>query len=197
MNETCLIFNQPAGNSLSHFDCQNSIKKILIEKPNDWQAFIYNEQKKYFAKFDHYLDGVKTGNLYLQQAEVAQIVINKIHEYDSQFYDLMAYCIMPNHVHLVIDTALQLSSWEEMTEEKELASISRIMKFIKGGSAHQANSLLNRTGAFWQGESYDHWIRDYKECKNIIRYTLQNPVKAGLTANWQDWPYSYVNENYL
>ena len=56
--------------------------------------------------------------------------------------------------------------------------------------------MLKREGAFWQSESYDHVVRNDVELKRIIAYVLNNPVKAGLVENWQDWPYSYVNEAY-
>lgn len=101
---------------------------------------------------------------------------------------------MPNHVHLVVDTRLQPYSHAELDR---VVSLSRIIKLIKGGSAYEANKCLKQRGGFWQQESYDHWIRDEKECDNIIRYTLQNPVKAGLAVTWKEWPYNYINKSYL
>ncbi len=70
-------------------------------------------------------------------------------------------------------------------------SLSKIMQTIKGRSAYQANPLLNRRGNFWQHENYDHVVRDKAEWDRIIIYVLNNPVKAGLVQQWQDWPWSY------
>ena len=54
---------------------------------------------------------------------------------------------------------------------------------LKGYTAREANRLLGRTGQpFWQGESYDHWVRDETEFIRIIAYIENNPVKAGLVA---------------
>jgi len=44
----------------------------------------------------------------------------------------------------------------------------------------EANLLLGRTGAFWQHESYDHWVRNEREFNRIVAYIEENPVSAGL-----------------
>jgi putative DNA methylase len=82
---------------------------------------------------------------------------------------------MPNHVHILI-TPYQ--------------SIARIMHSVKSFTAQKANSLLDRTGLpFWQGESYDHWVRD-GEFDRIKRYIELNPVKAGLANEAHLFPWS-------
>ncbi len=68
------------------------------------------------------------------------------------------------------------------------------MRLIKGRSARSANRILQRSGRFWQDESYDHFVRDEHELENIIRYILYNPVVAGLAKNWQDWPFTYLSQ---
>jgi len=65
------------------------------------------------------------------------------------------------------------------------------MHSLKGFTATQANRVLRRKGEFWGHESYDHFVRNENELGRIIRYVLNNPVKAGLAARWQDWPWSY------
>ena len=71
-------------------------------------------------------------------------------------------------------------------------SLSSIMHSLKRNTAKQANPILSRTGSFWAHESFDHYIREGAERKRIIKYVLQNPVKAGLAKRWQDWPWNYV-----
>ena len=66
-----------------------------------------------------------------------------------------------------------------------------ILRLIKGSTAREANKILNRRGAFWQHESYDRVVRDEKELNRIIWYTINNPVKAGLVKNAEDWKWSY------
>ena len=66
-----------------------------------------------------------------------------------------------------------------------------ILRLIKGSTAREANKILNCTGSFWQHESYDRVVRDEKELNRIIWYTINNPVKAGLVKNAEDWKWSY------
>ena len=83
-----------------------------------------------------------------------------------QFYDLHAYVIMANHVHMLV-----------LPKEAP----SRFLKTLKGYTAREASRLLKRTGQpFWQAESYDHWVRDEKQAERIRVYIENNPVQAGL-----------------
>ena len=58
------------------------------------------------------------------------------------------------------------------------------MHSLKSFTAKQANGFLNRKGAFWQPEYYDHLIRDEDDLASSIQYVLTNPDMAGL-KNWQ------------
>ncbi len=107
-----------------------------------------------------------------------------MHYLDGRKYALIAYCIMPNHVHVVFEPLLE--------KPEHYYSLGNIMQSLKGYTAWQANQILGRKGAFWQDESYDHVVRDDQELQRIIEYTLQNPVKAGLVENAEDWKRSYL-----
>ena len=54
------------------------------------------------------------------------------------------------------------------------------MHSLKSFTGNECNRLLGRGSAFWQDESYDHWVRDDDELHRIIDYVESNPVKAGL-----------------
>lgn len=87
-----------------------------------------------------------------------------------------AWVVMPNHVHVL------LFPYQEL---------SQVMLVIKSASARRANRLLERIGQrFWQDESFDHWVRDDRERRRIIRYIEANPVEAGLVAAPEDWRWS-------
>jgi hypothetical protein len=70
------------------------------------------------------------------------------------------------------------------------------MQSIKTFTARKSE-LLDRSGQFWQYESYDRVVRDAEELSRIITYVLNNPVKAGLCDSWEDWKYSYINPKYI
>jgi REP element-mobilizing transposase RayT len=144
---------------------------------------IYNEEKRFFGKYDTILDKFSKNENYLKNPEIAQIIANKFHEYDKNLYDLIAFCIMPNHVHVLFNT-----------DGYDKVDISKIMRLIKGGSAYLCNKLLKREGEFWQKESYDHYVRNEEEYKNIIHYIVENPMKAGLVNDWQQWEFTYWKE---
>ena len=127
------------------------------------------------------MDSSFAGPDWLGKDEVAKIVFHKIHSLDNSKYELLVNCIMPNHVHLVVmpyeDLSVSKSNTKGKTKEYVLADILRL---IKGSTAREANKILKKGGPFWQHESYDHVVRNEKELANIIRYVLNNPVKAGL-----------------
>lgn len=170
-----------------------SITKIRKERGAD-ATFCKEEitkiQKRYFQRFDEQMDKAAFGPTFLSNAAVAKLVADKFHEYDRNFYDLIAYTIMPNHLHFLINRY-------EASLKSEYVQLDIIMKHIKGGSAYTANKLLGRSGRFWQRESYDHVVRNEKEFYNIIRYIANNPVKAGLVRHWKDWEFTYIAEIYL
>ena len=143
----------------------------------------YARQKRYFGRFDQLLDCPTTGPLWLQQSAIAQVITDSLHYFDQRYFQLVAYCVMPNHLHVVLTLA------------DDSSSLLRSLQRFKSYTALQANRLLHRQGQFWQRESYDHLIRDAAELARIISYVLENPVKAGLTADWQSWPHTYWRES--
>lgn len=146
---------------------------------------MYEKDKKFFAKYDGLLNEGNFGKCYLRENKVAEIVISTIQFLNKKDYNLIAYCIMPNHVHLVF--ALREQS----------KSVDKIMQSIKRYSAREINRLMKRSGSLWQAESYDHVVRNEDELYRIIKYVLTNPVKACLVENWKDWKYTFVSEEFL
>lgn len=122
---------------------------------------------------------------------------------------------MPNHVHVVLqpfESSIPLpvadaGSLGETTSISEddvhsdevrdsVSVLSRIMHSLKSYTANRANEVLNRSGSFWQTESYDHWIRDVDELERIVDYVRLNPVKSGLCEQPQQWRYSSACERF-
>ncbi len=158
-----------------------ALADIDNEKARRAQAHL--EYRRLFGRYDKALDACSVGPRWLEEPEIAELIVDALHHRDEQVYRLDAYAIMPNHVHLLY-TPLQ-------TEAGEYIAIADIMQSLKRYTAQQANILLNRSGQFWQHESYDHASRDTGETERIIRYILNNPVKAGLANSWHDWPWVY------
>ncbi len=139
---------------------QEALEKLKEEKENDFNRIkrdckdeVAREEefrklhKRHFAKWDGYLDTNTNEPLWLQRGEIANIIVESLHYWDGKTYDLVAYCIMPNHFHMVIDTS---------DEVKYTKPLYAIMHTLKSFTAKEANKVLSRGGTFWQEESYDH-----------------------------------------
>jgi REP element-mobilizing transposase RayT len=173
--------------------------QIQKEFPGDKQR-IRDARKRHFAGFDHQLDKNPYGACYLRKPEVAKIVIDKILEYDGSLFDLQAYTIMPNHVHVLFSMARQIFEKNEncLNEAPEhYVQLDKVMHLIKGGSSILINQHLGRTGRFWFKDSYDHFVRKESEWLNIANYILRNPDKAGLVKHPGDWPFSFCQAELL
>jgi REP-associated tyrosine transposase len=156
---------------------------------------LYKLDKKYFGRFDAWLDRcIEDSPHWLANEKVARIVTDEIHKLDGERYSLVAYCIMSNHCHLLIDTG------EHSFKPTHLGvtapyPLTDTLKLLKGRTARYCNQALNRSGKFWHHESYDHVVRNQKEYERIVWYIINNPVKAGLVEKWDDWEFTYLSRN--
>lgn len=155
---------------------------------------LYKLEKKYFGHFDSWLDRcVEESPRWLAEEQVAQIVADEIHKLDGERYSLFAYCIMSNHGHLLVDTSER--SFKPVHEGVTAPyPLTDTLKLLKGRTARYCNQVLGRNGKFWHHESYDHVVRNQKEYERIVRYILNNPVKAGLVETWEDWKFTFVKD---
>ncbi len=163
-------------------------KLLIISKKEEKIKSIEIFNKKQFDKIDMFLPKIESPQ-WLRISEIAEIIKENLFHRINKEYELVCFCIMPNHVHILIKPLL---------EKKDIPySLSKIMHRLKGFTAIECNKILNRTGKFWYPESFDHYIRNENEFYNVINYILQNPVKAGFVGNWKDWKYSWVDEKWL
>jgi putative DNA methylase len=116
------------------------------------------------------------GECWLRQREVAEVVEQFLLAADGRDYQMQAWVIMPNHIHLVVDV------WD--------VPLAKLINHWKGKSSRLANQLLRRGGKFWQADYYDIVVRDEAHLQRAIRYTEQNPVKAFLAQTAREWPWS-------
>jgi type I restriction enzyme R subunit len=143
------------------------------EKPHDRAI---RESKIIFALADQALDGATEGPVHLKDPQAAKIVEDSILFGVPDRYELLAWCVMSNHVHVLLGPI-----WE----------LKDITQGIKGYTAHEINGLQSERGrVFWQDESYDHWARGEEELLRIIEYIENNPVAAGLCVKPGNWPWS-------
>ena len=94
----------------------------------------------------------------------------------QQWYYLLSFVIMPDHMHLII-----------IPKEK---NISGCMKSIKGFSARKLNEILGRQGALWQSGFYDYILDNDEKVLSRIKYIEENPLRKGLVTTFEDYKYS-------
>ncbi|MBX3474688.1 MAG: alanine--tRNA ligase [Planctomycetes bacterium] len=134
---------------------------------------LHRLQELQTVKMDQFLNAGH-GACWLRRDDCAKVLADALNHFDRERYDLAAWCVMPNHVHVLVRPlfahTLQeiLHSWKSFTAKKCL-------------------ELVGRTGAFWQEEYFDRIVRDEAEFERFVGYIAANPVDAGL----KDW--AWVN----
>ena len=127
---------------------------------------------------DRALDRHSSGPTWLRHPPIADLVARaiRIADEERQFYELRAWVVMPNHVHLLILPQVP---------------VAVLRRWLKGSTAREANRILGRTGQpFWQDESYDHYLRQRSQIDRTVTYIEQNPVSAGLVGSAERWLWS-------
>jgi len=125
---------------------------------------------------ERYLDA-GYGLCWLRRADIAAIICNSLKFHHAKKYDLDSWVIMPNHVHVLL-TPLPGFHLDEIEHS------------IKSYTANESNKILNRKGQFWAVECFDRYIRDWRHFRAVVRYIENNPVKAKLCVQPEDWPFS-------
>ncbi len=115
------------------------------------------------------------------------IVLNCCRHDDGIRYQLQAAVVMPDHAHLILTPGFDLA-------RRIVVQLPEIMKAIKGASSHAINRHLDRAGAIWQEESFDHVLRSSEQLDAKILYLLSNPVRRGLVTDWQQYPWLWCRE---
>jgi REP element-mobilizing transposase RayT len=127
---------------------------------------------------DRLLDRAANGPSFLRRPDIAGLVATALRDGEHRFgrYQLHAFVVMPNHVHVLVTPHVVATRW---------------LGPLKGFSAHLANRILGHVGQpFWQDESYDHLIRCDAEFGRIQAYIEQNPVTAGLVGAAEEFRWS-------
>ena len=116
------------------------------------------------------------GACWLRRPEIAGLVERALLVNDGIRYRLLAWEVMPNHVHVLVETVPEVP-------------LSEVVRGWKGATAREANRLLDRSGAFWERDYFDRYVRDDAHLAAAVRYIDENPVRAGLVTKPADWPF--------
>jgi REP element-mobilizing transposase RayT len=112
------------------------------------------------------------GACWLRRRDLAAFIEDAIRHFDDRRYRLIAWCVMPNHVHALV----------RIERGRDLANVVHSWKSF---TAHRCNAILGRTGRFWQQGYFDRIVRDEADLERVIEYIVGNPASSGLA----DWPF--------
>jgi putative DNA methylase len=167
---------------LPHFHPENAYLfltwRLWGTLPFGKDGVAYSTEGRAFVAQDRVLDRSGYGRQSLNDPRLAGLVAEAIlmGAMERRFYELQAWVVMPNHVHLLILPHVP---------------VRVLMRWLKGSTARSANRILGRTGQpFWQDESYDHYLRDSNRIPRTIAYIEQSPVSAGLVDSFEKWRWS-------
>lgn len=114
----------------------------------------------------------------------AEIAINRFFwAREKRWFNLLAFVVMPNHYHLVIQLGLQRTLEETMQQVNRLAS-------------REINTLSGSRGTIWQDGLYDRRIRPHEDINDYVTYVHMNPVRKKLVEKMEDWPWSSAHARY-
>lgn len=147
-------------------------------------------RKKYIKAYDDLLDAARKPGIDLSEKECTDILISALLYWEGKKLRSKAFSIMPNHIHWVFQLF-------EKDEKGALVYLQDILHSVKLFTANQINRKLQIEGKLWQKESFDTTIRDDKHMYYAIRYTIQNPVKAGLVNDWHLWKGTWIEKSLM
>lgn len=167
----------------------DNIKHAVVEKSDTTilKLEYANLRQKYFKAFDDLLDLLTKSIVDLTQIEFTETVLSVLQFWNGVRLENYAICVMRNHVHWVF-------SLFNKDENDQPVYLQDILKSVKRFSSNQINSFEKIKGTVWQKESWDTTIRDDRHLFNAVRYTIFNPVEAGLVKNWRDWKGTYLSD---
>jgi REP element-mobilizing transposase RayT len=141
-----------------------ALKRIHEDNLGDPQA-----RARFHRQLDHLLDQ-GLGDLMLARPRARDAVVEQLLEQHARLYELHAFVVMPNHVHVLVTVP-------------EAVELGQLVKRIKGASARAVNLAEGRSGTVWQPDYYDRVVRDDKHFLKCWKYIEWNPVKAGLCSD--------------
>ncbi len=161
----------------------------------EWEHLLkIEDDREKRMKLEEYLDrGV--GECYLRDARIAKLMEDTLLFFHHQRYELLAWCVMPNHVHVLVhvwQTPLSkiVQSWKRYVATHAETHRSERRSPTRRVSENDTNAPARRAALQWQREYWDTFMRDEAQEKTAIRYIENNPVKAGLSTTKEQWPFS-------
>ena len=176
------------GRKLPHFDAGGYIQDITIRLADSMPREVLErfEVELRNVKVDRDLERMRkieewldkgSGSCILREKKCAELMANSLKFLDGNRYDLKAWVVMPNHVHL-------LAYFEEGQ------SVAKAMHSLKSYTGHELKKLHPEMETIWQDESFDRYIRNEDHYFRKVEYIHQNPVVGRLCKTPEEFRWS-------
>ena len=178
---------------IPHFDAAHTLQFVTFRLGDSLPQSVLRELNKEIHHFpaesqeytrrkriEYWLDQ-GLGCCALRHPEMATVMTQTLAYYHGQRYQLIAWSIMPNHVHVIIEPHYSLprivQSWKSYSARWAMQHAKELELPVSGQQ-------------LWMRGYWDRYIRDAKHLQAAVHYVHQNPVKAGLCAQAEEWPWS-------
>ena len=122
-------------------------------------------------------------------AEDRDIVLNCILHWNERRYRLSAACVMPDHVHVIIQPGVES---QDPDGNPIFYSLTTILHTIKSFTAHEINKRTKTSGKLWEKESFDRYLRSDSDLEERFHYVTRNPWDAGLVQPNEPYPWVWT-----
>ena len=189
------------------FHLADSLPREVVERlDREWkQADELRRNELRRENIDAWLDSGH-GRSVLREPELAKTVQDSLLCFHTQRYLLSTWVVMPNHVHVLLQTVGEwtlgqiVGSWKSYTGRRINAWLNAETKgslrsegedaALEHGVPREQNAALERGVPVWHREYFDRYMRDEEQLAATILYIHENPVTAGLVAKAEEWPWS-------
>jgi len=121
------------------------------------------------------------------------IVLQSILRWKDRRYELYAACVMPDHVHLLIEPMIER---DDGSGNPIFFPLSKILHSIKSFTANRINKIENSNEPVWETESFDRLIRSESDLQEKFRYITRNPWDAGIAKQDEDYRWVWYPGSY-
>jgi len=182
--------------------------ELTPSDPGLGRRFKTRIQQRFFTEYDRLLDENRETETLLNR-RLAALIRRELYERQTD-YRLLAYAILPNHVHIALEAQpagsdlgphpASLHAVPERMDERADAC-SPLIDYLRGLKTATAAAAAELAGGGvkleWHNESFDYWVRSATELEAIVDYIAHNPVSAGLVRDPEQWFFCSAHDRFL
>jgi type I restriction enzyme R subunit/putative DNA methylase len=161
----------------------------------EWEHLLkIEDDREKRTRLEEYLDrGV--GECHLRDPRIAQLAEDAMLHFHDEHYELLAWCVMPNHVHVLVHVWQMplwkmVQSWKRFIATRAEVVLTERRSPTRREGEKLENAPARRAALQWQREYWDTFMRDEEQQRKAVRYIESNPVKAKLCGAPEAWPFS-------